>query len=582
MPSWDELSIALQPSRGSRAPIWIGVALAAAAYVVLVFARPHVEQTVPVAPAAALPAPSELRVDAKELETERTLTFPVLREGLVVRVTNPNGSIRVVAGKPAQVVLRAQRDDDGNLGGSLAVRAALSSIDVGVEASSLLVAPAMILTLEVPAAATIELSSGHGDLSTVGIEGHQQLEAGYGKVRVEHARELRIDKSQHGDIEIVDFDGRGHSQVWAGEKATIWYRGRCEADCDVRMVTNGFAILTPTPGSSVELEVLKESGPDAVREGARHKFEGIFKHGIVTGFSMYRGWEPESERSGFFRFGEKAGGHLVLIGKPVLCGPGDISMGVCSETERASDDENHVVRLKPALTDVTPGEPAVLERTRAAKLMTRQATAQDALNHVRLSCQRSLEYALWIVAERKGLFAKEGLDVELYEGPRDAESAQPIEQCKHRFAMGAVEGFSTHEGKQRKVQIDLGSGLIVGCGELDNHRDRYVRLFRVAIRAHHFTVEHPREAAEIIGAWLDLPAPRVRQMIIARYVSVSPGPMKNGVELYERTGPHPSPNMTFVDSSVYRDALFGLARENEDAAAQGYFDTMISRYRADP
>lgn len=60
--------------------------------------------------------------------------------------------------------------------------------------------------------------------------------------------------------------------------------------------------------------------------------------------------------------------------------------------------------------------------------------------------------------------------------------------------------------------------------------------------------------------------------------------MRKGVELLQRT----NENITgmkasvaeYIDTSLYRDALFGLAKENDDDGSKGYYDTMISRFRA--
>jgi len=35
----------------------------------------------------------------------------------------------------------------------------------------------------------------------------------------------------------------------------------------------------------------------------------------------------------------------------------------------------------------------------------------------------------------------------------------------------------------------------------------------------------------------------------------------------------------YIDTSLYRDALFSLAKENDDDGSKGYYDTMISRFR---
>ena len=124
---------------------------------------------------------------------------------------------------------------------------------------------------------------------------------------------------------------------------------------------------------------------------------------------------------------------------------------------------------------------------------------------------------------------------------------------------------------------------VVTRAQLKDHRDRYVRLLRASIRAHQFIVLHPKEAAEVIGQWLKIPPALVRQSIMSAYVTLTPDPMRKGVELYQRANDRFTHTTTstaeFIDTSLYRDALFGLARENEDPEAQGYFATVISRFR---
>ena len=103
-------------------------------------------------------------------------------------------------------------------------------------------------------------------------------------------------------------------------------------------------------------------------------------------------------------------------------------------------------------------------------------------------------------------------------------------------------------------------------------------------RAHQYTIQHPRETSAILGKWLKTPPDVIREAIMSTYISLNPDPMRKGVELLQRT----NENITgmkasvaeYIDTSLYRDALFGLAKENDDDGSKGYYDTMISRFRA--
>lgn len=125
---------------------------------------------------------------------------------------------------------------------------------------------------------------------------------------------------------------------------------------------------------------------------------------------------------------------------------------------------------------------------------------------------------------------------------------------------------------------------VVTREQLKQNRGKYVRLLRASIRAHQFTVQHPREAAEILAKWLGLSPSVVRQAIMTSYVNLTPDPMRKGVEMYQRTNDKFTGTKTataeFIDTSLYRDALLGLQSEDDSPTSQGYYKTMISRYRA--
>lgn len=125
---------------------------------------------------------------------------------------------------------------------------------------------------------------------------------------------------------------------------------------------------------------------------------------------------------------------------------------------------------------------------------------------------------------------------------------------------------------------------VITRSQLKNNRTKYVRMLRATIRAHEFTIEHPREAAEIIGKWLKIPASIVRSSIMSAYVTLTPDPMRKGVELYQRTNDKYTGTKTsvaeYIDTSLYRDALVSLAQENKDAGATGYYNTMLARFKA--
>jgi ABC-type nitrate/sulfonate/bicarbonate transport system substrate-binding protein len=125
---------------------------------------------------------------------------------------------------------------------------------------------------------------------------------------------------------------------------------------------------------------------------------------------------------------------------------------------------------------------------------------------------------------------------------------------------------------------------VITRSQLKTSRAKYVRLLRASIRAHEFTIEHPREAAEIIGKWLNMPPSVVRESIMSAYVTLTPDPMRKGVDLFQRTNDKYDTKKTstaeFIDTSLYRDALLSLAKERDDATSKGYYDTMIARFRA--
>ncbi len=120
--------------------------------------------------------------------------------------------------------------------------------------------------------------------------------------------------------------------------------------------------------------------------------------------------------------------------------------------------------------------------------------------------------------------------------------------------------------------------------QLKQNRGKYVRLLRASIRAHQFSVQHPRETAAILGKWLDLSPSLVRQSIMSSYVNLTPDPMRKGVEMFQRTNDKFTGTKTataeYIDTSLYRDALLGLQSEDDSADSQGYFNTMISRFKA--
>ena len=124
---------------------------------------------------------------------------------------------------------------------------------------------------------------------------------------------------------------------------------------------------------------------------------------------------------------------------------------------------------------------------------------------------------------------------------------------------------------------------VVTRSQLKDNRGKYVRMLRASIRAHQFTVNHPREAAEILGRWLGMPASIVRQSIMSAYVNLTPDPMRKGVEMYQRTNDKFTGTKTataeFVDTSLYRDALLSLQKEDDSPASQGYYNTMVSRFK---
>lgn len=158
------------------------------------------------------------------------------------------------------------------------------------------------------------------------------------------------------------------------------------------------------------------------------------------------------------------------------------------------------------------------------------------------------------------------------------------------FPPSDIEFLRTHPGFRRVPFAKFFPYLpccrqLVTRAQLRDHRERYVRLLRASIRAHEFTIEHPREAAEIIGKWLHLSPSLVRQSIMSAYVTLTPDPMRKGVDLYQRTNNKfvgkKTSTAEFIDTSLYRDALFSLAKENSaDPVSKGYYDTMISRFRA--
>jgi ABC-type nitrate/sulfonate/bicarbonate transport system substrate-binding protein len=125
---------------------------------------------------------------------------------------------------------------------------------------------------------------------------------------------------------------------------------------------------------------------------------------------------------------------------------------------------------------------------------------------------------------------------------------------------------------------------LVTRAQLKENRPKYVRLLRASIRAHKFVFQHPREAAEVIAKALGVSPSEVRQSIMSSWVSLTPDPMRKGVELYQRANDKFTGTKTataeYIDTSLYRDALLGLAKESEDPESQGYYNTMISRYRA--
>ncbi len=71
---------------------------------------------------------------------------------------------------------------------------------------------------------------------------------------------------------------------------------------------------------------------------------------------------------------------------------------------------------------------------------------------------------------------------------------------------------------------------------------------------------------------------------MSSYVTLTPDPMRKGVELYQRTNDKfvgkKTSTAEFIDTSLYRDALLSLAKNSADPISKGYYDTMISRFRA--
>ena len=45
---------------------------------------------------------------------------------------------------------------------------------------------------------------------------------------------------------------------------------------------------------------------------------------------------------------------------------------------------------------------------------------------------------------------------------------------------------------------------VITRAQLKGNRNKYVRMLRATIRAHEFTIDHPKEASEVIGAWLKI------------------------------------------------------------------------------
>jgi ABC-type nitrate/sulfonate/bicarbonate transport system substrate-binding protein len=124
---------------------------------------------------------------------------------------------------------------------------------------------------------------------------------------------------------------------------------------------------------------------------------------------------------------------------------------------------------------------------------------------------------------------------------------------------------------------------VVTRNQLKENRGKYVRLLRAAIRAHEFAIMNPTEAATIIGQALRVPPNVIRQAIMTSYVSLTPDPMRKGVELYQRSNDHFTNTKTataeYMDTSLYRDALLSLAKENaSDTKRKRYYDSMISSF----
>jgi hypothetical protein len=71
-----------------------------------------------------------------------------------------------------------------------------------------------------------KVRSDHGDIRTTGMRAMQTLEAGFGNVRVEKACELRVEKTQPGRLELVNFDGSLtlRAKIFGGSADRFWFQ----------------------------------------------------------------------------------------------------------------------------------------------------------------------------------------------------------------------------------------------------------------------------------------------------------------------------------------------------------------------
>jgi NitT/TauT family transport system substrate-binding protein len=123
---------------------------------------------------------------------------------------------------------------------------------------------------------------------------------------------------------------------------------------------------------------------------------------------------------------------------------------------------------------------------------------------------------------------------------------------------------------------------VVTRDNLKRNREKYVRYERAVIRAQRYLTEHPDESIEILAKFLNMSPAVVRSIFQRPGFALYSNPNVKGSKVFadtmaQRLGKAKVGDVReSIDTTVYEEALLGLAKEDPSPA----YNQMIARYRS--